>query len=49
MMVLLSPALERTESQWKKLVESAGLKIVKIWNDDKVSEGSESIIECVKA
>ncbi|KAL5359718.1 S-adenosyl-L-methionine-dependent methyltransferase [Aspergillus floccosus] len=34
---------ERTESQWARLVESAGLKIVKIWT---VHKGVESLIEC---
>ncbi|KAL4887927.1 S-adenosyl-L-methionine-dependent methyltransferase [Aspergillus ambiguus] len=34
---------ERTESHWTQLIESAGLKIVKIWT---VHKGVESLIEC---
>ncbi|OQE47057.1 hypothetical protein PENCOP_c001G01827 [Penicillium coprophilum] len=34
---------ERTERQWHSLLESAGLKIVKIWTAQK---GVESLIEC---
>ncbi|GKZ49885.1 hypothetical protein AbraIFM66951_002594 [Aspergillus brasiliensis] len=34
---------ERTEKQWQTLVESAGLKITKIWT---VRRGVESLIEC---
>ncbi|CAI7587044.1 unnamed protein product [Penicillium glandicola] len=34
---------ERTEAQWHQLVESAGLKITKIWSPQK---GIESLIEC---
>ncbi|KAJ5178356.1 uncharacterized protein N7500_001055 [Penicillium coprophilum] len=34
---------ERTEAEWHRLVESAGLKIKKIWN---VHRGIESLIEC---
>lgn len=33
---------ERTERAWKTLLESAGLKIVKIWNYEK---DAESLIE----
>ena len=48
MLVLLSPAFERTEAQWRSLVKAAGLEIVKIWYPDNVHEGSEAIIECIK-
>ncbi|KAJ5131069.1 O-methyltransferase family 2 [Penicillium bovifimosum] len=34
---------ERTEAHWHRLVESAGLKITKIWSAQK---GVESLIEC---
>lgn len=34
---------ERTEKQWRALVESAGLKITRIWT---VRRGVESLIEC---
>lgn len=36
---------ERTESQWRGLLEGAGLKVTGIWNKDS---GSESIIEAVR-
>lgn len=51
MMVLLGGipgGYERTEAQWRKLVESAGLKIVNIWYADAVNEGCEAVIECEK-
>jgi hypothetical protein len=48
MMVLLGGGYERTEIQWKALIESAGLRIVKIWYADGSGEGSEAIIECEK-
>jgi hypothetical protein len=34
---------ERSETQWRALVESVGLNIVKIWT---VRSGWESLIEC---
>lgn len=42
-MLSLFGATERTERQFRKLVEGAGLKIVKIWTAEK---GVESLIEC---
>lgn len=41
MMVMLG-ALERTESQWRKLIGEAGLHVDKIW---KESEENLSVIE----
>ena len=35
-------ASERTEQQWRELLETAGFKIVKIWTYDP---GTESLIE----
>ncbi|KAK1590435.1 S-adenosyl-L-methionine-dependent methyltransferase [Colletotrichum navitas] len=43
MMMTLFSAKERTEEQWRNLLEPAGLKIVKIWTK---GEGVESLIEC---
>lgn len=34
---------ERTESQWRGLLEGVGLRVVKIW---AVQRGVESLIEC---
>jgi hypothetical protein len=47
-MLVLLTGIERTESQWKSLLEAAGLKIVKIWYTDETNEGSEAVIECEK-
>ena len=44
MMMLLS-GMERSESQWRKLLESAGLEIKKVWRTDGVSE---AVIEATK-
>ncbi|KDN67897.1 putative O-methyltransferase [Colletotrichum sublineola] len=43
MMMTLNSSRERTEGQWRNLLESAGLKIVKIWAK---GDGVESLIEC---
>lgn len=43
LMMTLLASQERTAAQWQQLVESAGLKVVKIWTDLK---GAESLIEC---
>lgn len=42
-MMTMFASQERTERQWQALVESAGLKIVKIFTAEK---GVESLIEC---
>lgn len=36
---------ERTESHWRALLESAGLRVLKIWNAT-AQKGVESLIEC---
>ena len=41
MMSILS-AIERTEQDWRTLLESAGFKVVKIWTYEP---GTESLIE----
>ncbi|KAB5522978.1 O-methyltransferase [Coniochaeta sp. 2T2.1] len=43
MMLSLFASKERTEADWKPLLEGAGLRILKIWNH---GEGVESLIEC---
>ncbi|TLS29559.1 hypothetical protein PpBr36_01431 [Pyricularia pennisetigena] len=43
MMMTLFCAKERTEADWRSLLEGNGLKIVKIWSGGK---GVESLIEC---
>ena len=43
MMAMLS-AKERTESQWRTLLDSAGYKILKIWTGDEMTE---SVIEAI--
>lgn len=47
-MMLLSAGIERTQQQWQRLLESAGLKIVEVWLADNLSEGNEAVIECEK-
>lgn len=42
-MMSIFASQERTERQWRKLVESAGLKVVNIYTAGK---GVESLIEC---
>ena len=43
MMMSLFASKERTEADWRPLLEGAGLRIMKIWNH---GEGVESVIEC---
>ncbi|KAB5581298.1 S-adenosyl-L-methionine-dependent methyltransferase [Coniochaeta sp. 2T2.1] len=43
MMLSLFASKERTEADWRPLLEGAGLRILKIWNH---GEGVESLIEC---
>ncbi|KAJ0352381.1 hypothetical protein COL154_006593 [Colletotrichum chrysophilum] len=42
-MMTMFSSRERTEGQWRSLLEPAGLRIVKIWSK---GEGVESLIEC---
>jgi len=39
-------SMERTEKQWRSLLESVGLKVVKIWTTE---EDSECVIEAMLA
>lgn len=41
-MMGLHAGMERTETQWRKLLSSEGLEIVKIW---QLVSGGESVIE----
>lgn len=41
-MMGLHAGMERSEKQWRTLLDSAGLKVVKIWQDVK---GGEGVIE----
>ena len=46
MMVIAGGGMERTESQWKALIEGVeGLEIEKFWN---IEEAVEGLIECIK-
>ena len=38
-MMLLLSGMERSESQWKKIVEASGLEIKKIWRAEGICEG----------
>ena len=44
-MLMLLSGMERSESQWKALLNSIGLEIKKIWRTDGVSE---AVIEAKK-
>jgi len=46
--MLQSSGIERTERQWRTLLDSVGLQIVKFWMQDNVPDGSEAVIECAK-
>ena len=41
-MYFMPEGIERTAGQWKELLESVGLQIIKIWSD---GSGMESVIE----
>jgi hypothetical protein len=43
LIMMIVGSCERSERQWRALLESAGLRIVKIWTAQK---GVESLIEC---
>lgn len=43
LIMMMIGACERSERQWNALLESVGLRIVKIWTAQK---GVESLIEC---
>lgn len=45
MVLSLLSSRERTETDWRRLLNGAGLRVVKIWNTDK-QNGVESVIEC---
>ena len=45
LMMLFLSGMERSESQWKAVLESAGLEIKKIWRADGISE---AVIEARK-
>ena len=43
MMMSMCAGVERTERQWRSLLDSVGLEVVKIWRAD----GAESVIEAI--
>ena len=45
MMLLLLSGMERSERQWRALLESLGLEVKKVWRVDGVGEG---VIEAKK-
>lgn len=42
-MMMIASGMERTLSQWEKLLEASGLEIVKVWG---IHSGHEQVIEC---
>lgn len=45
-MMAMSGGIERTESQWHRLLESVGLRIGQIW---RLHDETEAVIEAVLA
>lgn len=45
MVLALLSSRERTETDWRRLLAAAGLRVVKIWSTDR-QNGVESLIEC---
>ena len=45
MMLMLFSGMERSENEWKGLLDSVGLEIKKVWRKDGVGEG---VIEAKK-
>lgn len=43
LMMMTLGAAERTEKQWRELIESTGLRVIKIWGANR---HSQSLIEC---
>ena len=43
-MMALASAQERTESEWRDLIDSCGLKVAGIYN---MGEGNEGLIEVI--
>lgn len=43
MMMTMVSSQERKEQEWRRLLESAGLKVLEIWRHEP---GVESLIEC---
>ena len=46
-MMTMSGGMERTESQWRKLLASAGLGIERIWSTSGEAQETESVIEAI--
>lgn len=42
-MMAFQAGMERTESQWRQLIEKAGLKVVKFWQPPE--PGADGIVE----
>ncbi|RAO64148.1 uncharacterized protein BHQ10_000160 [Talaromyces amestolkiae] len=45
-MMAFNSGMERTAKQWRELLESVGLRVVKIW--ESVEEGADGIVEAMK-
>ena len=43
LMLALGAVKERTEQDWRNLIDQAGLKVTGIWTKE---QGTESLIEC---
>lgn len=45
-MMAFNSGMERTANQWRELLESVGLRVVRIW--EPVEEGADGIIEAMR-
>lgn len=45
-MMAFNSGMERTAKQWIELLESVGLRVVKVW--EPVEEGADGIVEAIK-
>ena len=48
-MLAIFSSLERTEKQWRALIEAAGLKVVKVWTPKLQLAASATLFEAVRA
>lgn len=45
-MMAFNSGMERTGKQWRELLESVGLRVVKVW--EPVEEGADGIVEAMR-
>jgi exonuclease VII small subunit len=45
-MMAFNSGMERTAKQWRELLESVGLRVIKVW--EPAEEGADGIVEAIK-